>query len=102
MTAFFGASYRFDRRASDGMLVVPADAMSKGYVFTSSALVGSKSWGNQTFGEEHLRVGSQGELLVEFGLPKCSFEECLFHVVRAGCDDDWREALVGYSECRHE
>lgn len=96
---FLPNSYRFERQA-DGTVRSVNDSLSGSYAFASTALVGQKTWGPRVFGEEHLRVGSQGELLVEFTLPECSWLACLFFVVRDASVDNRLEAVVGYSECR--
>lgn len=95
----FPNAYRFDLTTA-GTIHAADDALGRGYVFTPSALVGKRASGKAIFGEEHIRVANNGELLVEFALPECSGFSCLFGLVReASLDNPW-EALIGYSECR--
>jgi hypothetical protein len=100
MTATFPNSYRFELGPD---ATIHADSLSGPYELTDTALVGTKTWGPRTYGEEHLRYEpASGALLVEFTLPECSGLECLFWLVRdASLDNHW-EAVIGYAECREE
>lgn len=94
------AYYRF-MQSSDGRgIVLKDDPAMEPYRFTSTALVAAEKWGSGTVGFDHIRIGEQGELLVEFTLPHCSGFGCLFPLIRKSSVDDCWAFAIGYRECR--